>query len=44
MRFGYVPNFIGGVEGLRVEQRGTVRRGVQDHLVSDEQMPLRCNT
>ena len=30
MCFGYVPIFIGGGEGLRVEQRGPVR-GVQDH-------------
>ena len=34
MCFGYVPIFIGGGEGLRVEQRGPVR-GVQDHSVSD---------
>ena len=34
MCFGYVPVFIGGGEGLRVEQRGPVR-GVQDHSVSD---------
>ena len=34
MCFGYVPIFIGGGEGLLVEQRGPVR-GVQDHSVSD---------
>ena len=27
MCFGYVPIFIGGGEGLRVEQRGPVRGG-----------------
>ena len=34
MCFGYVPIFIGGGEGLRVEQRGPVR-GVQDPLLRD---------
>ena len=32
MCFGYVPIFIGGGEGLRVEQRGPVR-GVQEPSV-----------
>ena len=34
MCFGYVPIFIGGGEGLRVEQRGPVR-GVQDPSLRD---------
>ena len=34
MCFGYVAIFIGGGEGLRVEQRGPVR-GVQDPLLRD---------
>ena len=32
MCFGYVPIFIGGGEGLRVEQRGPVRGGKKPSL------------
>ena len=49
MCFGYVPIFIGGGEGLRVEQRGPVRGAnnpsLKDYLRSQKKwkFALRCH-
>ena len=44
MCFGYVPIFIGGGEGLRVEQRGPVRGAknpsVRDYLRSQKKWKI----